>query len=219
MLPELDFGRLEHSAIFPSPLTKYVWPDTDNFNRELVEVILTKEKQNPGLATTNVGGWHSEKNFQHWEEECATLLLNRITSLCAAMLERVIGWSTNINDWNVQAWANINRLGDYNKFHHHIRNANLLSGVYYASTGIEATDRVQPAVITFVDQYRLCGLNKIRAVDTFDVRPEPGLMLVFPSSLTHRVQKHRGSGNRVSVAFNLANKNFTTINYKMKEYK
>jgi uncharacterized protein (TIGR02466 family) len=218
MLPVLDFQHLEHCEIFPASLVKYVWPDSGDLNRELVEVILAKKKENPGIATTNVGGWHSEKNFQHWEDDCVQILLNRIRSLSLTMLE-LIGQPTDISHWNIQAWGNINRSGNCNKFHHHIRNANLLSGVYYVSTGIEPTDKAPPAPIIFVDQYGLFEVNQISSIGTFDVRPEPGLMLLFPSSLTHAVEEHRGSGQRVSVAFNLTNENFTTINYEIKKCK
>jgi hypothetical protein len=35
------------------------------------------------------------------------------------------------------------------------------------------------------------------------IRPEPGLMIIFPSYLPHMVYPHRGGRPRISIAFNL----------------
>jgi uncharacterized protein (TIGR02466 family) len=219
MAPVLDLKRLERTDLFPNTLIKYSWANSDDLNQDLIELILAKEKEDPGIFTTNVGGWHSKKDLQNWEGQCVQLLLDRIRSLGAAMLESLVGQTIDIEHWTVQAWANINRLENCNKFHHHVRNSNLLSGVYYVSTGIEVTDHAAPAGIMFVDQYRPTARDRKEWIDAHYVRPEPGLMLLFPSSLAHQVECHRGAGNRVSVAFNLKNGNFTTINYDLEESK
>jgi hypothetical protein len=51
----------------------------------------------------------------------------------------------------------------------------------------------------------------------FAVQPEPGLMLLFPSSLAHRVETHEGSAERITVAFNLRHERFTTLNYEIEK--
>src|SRR5438128_555922 len=99
MLSALDSMRLERAELFPVTLMKYLWSDSDDLNQALIELILTKEKEDPGISTTNVGGWHSKKNFQHWKGWCVQLLLDRIRSLGAAMLERQVGQTTDMAGW------------------------------------------------------------------------------------------------------------------------
>jgi uncharacterized protein (TIGR02466 family) len=214
----LDLSNLELSELFPVPLLKYFWPDSDDLNTALIELILSKEREDPGISTSNVGGWHSKKDFQRWDAQCVHRLLGRIREVGAAMLERTTGSpKPDMDLWTIQAWANINRLGNCNRFHNHLRNSNLWSGVYYLTTGIVETDKVPKAGILFADQHLAKPLHQDELSGSYCVQPEPGLMLLFPSSLAHKVECHQGSANRISVAFNLKNEQFTTINYELEK--
>jgi uncharacterized protein (TIGR02466 family) len=200
-------------------LLKYLWFDSDRLNEELEQLILSKEKEHRGVSTTNVGGWHSKKDFQTWDGECVKILLSRMLILGQEMIKRVYD-STEpelLADWKIQAWANINRHGHYNKFHTHIRNLNLWSGVYYVNTGLKETDTVQPAGIIFADQHRVEPMNREEFRLRYSIEPQPGLMLLFPSSLGHRVAPHLGTGDRITIAFNLKNSRFSTINYEIEK--
>jgi uncharacterized protein (TIGR02466 family) len=219
-----NLSGLEFTELFPTPLIKYLWPESDDLNRELTRLILSKERDDPGVAITNVGGWHSEKNFQNWDGECVSVMISRMLILCQEMLRRTLG-STDpelFSGWTVQAWANINRYGHYNKFHTHVngfgthnRNLNLWSGVYYVSMGVEENDADQLTRLIFADQHRIEPRGRGEFKKRYFIQPEPGLMLLFPSSLGHRVETHHGTGERITIAFDLRNNKFTTINYEM----
>jgi len=215
----LDSRNLELTELFPSPLIKYFWSGSDDLNKELTNLILSKEKEHGGISTTNAGGWHSKKDFQNWDGECVKTILSRMLILGQEMLGRFTGCTEQemFLDWTIQAWANINRYGHYNKFHTHIRNLNLWSGVYYVSTGVEQTDDVARARIIFVDQHQVTPRERDEFKKRYFVQPEPGLMLLFPSSIGHRVEPHYGNGDRITIAFNLRNSNFTTINYEIEK--
>jgi uncharacterized protein (TIGR02466 family) len=215
----LDISHLELTSLFPMPLMKYFWADSEDLNNSLMQLILSKEKEDSGILTTNVGGWHSKKNFQDWDSESVRVLLNRMLMLGTAMLERITGCvePEMFSDWTVQAWANINRFGHYNEFHHHIRNLNLWSGVYYVATGMADVDIRAKARIVFQDQYGVIPRGRDEFGEKVFVEPEPGLMLLFPSALAHSVERHQGDGDRITVAFNLKNERFTTLNYELEK--
>jgi len=198
---------------------KHLWLDSDELNEELNHLILSKEKEHHGISTTNVGGWHSKKDFQTWDGECVKVLLSRMLILGQEMMKKFYDSSEQelLADWTIQAWANINRNGQYNKFHTHIRNLNLWSGVYYVSTGTEETDNVQSARIIFADQHRVEPMSRKEFRRRYSVEPQSGLMLLFPSSLGHRVEPHLGTGDRITIAFNLKNSRFSTINYEIEK--
>jgi len=83
-------------------------------------------------------------------------------------------------------WLNAMGPGSSTSRHDHAENDECLSGVYYVAAPADSGD------ICFAD-----GPFQIR------VTPAPGLLLLFPPSLLHWVEPHRGRGLRLSVACNL----------------
>ena len=217
MFPEeLEIDKVRLSGLFPIPLLEYLWPASERVNEELSRIILARREQDSGIITTNVGGWHSKKDLQTWGGVSIELLLGRMLRLGQEMVRRVIGCDepSLLGGWTVEAWANINRRGDFNKQHHHIRNRNLWSGVYYVDVGVRHTDTSESARIVFADRNRVEVKNRREFNERYSVRPIPGLMLLFPSALGHQVEVHRGSAERITIAFNLKHDSFTTIKYE-----
>jgi uncharacterized protein (TIGR02466 family) len=219
-----NLSGLEFTELFPSPLIKYLWPESDDLNKELSQLIRSKELEDRGVAITNVGGWHSKKNFQDWDGECVRTIISRVLILCQEMLRRTLAPANSelFSSWTVQAWANINRSGHYNNFHTHVnglgkrvQNLNLWSGVYYVSMGREANNVDHASRIIFADQNRIEPRGRKEFRKRFFIQPEPGLMLLFPSSLGHSVKPHRGTGDRITIAFDLRSNKFTTVKYEM----
>lgn len=213
---EFEIERIE---LFPHLLIKHFWEDSETLNSELANLVLVKEVADPGISTTNVGGWHSKKNFQSWNGECVLTLLRRIRVFGAFMVNEACGTSflTLPADWEIQAWANINRAGDRNKFHTHVRNSNLWSGIYYVQSGTSQMDNEEVARTVFVDQFQPTAKSDEDRRSRFCVDPVPGLMLLFPSSLGHRVEEHVGDSERITVAFNLKHVNFSTLYYDIEK--
>jgi uncharacterized protein (TIGR02466 family) len=212
-----DLKGAQLTEVFPVPILQFYWDDSEWLNTELKELILVKEIQAEGISTTNVGGWHSQKDLHRWEGECVSILMSRILEMNQEFTRRVFNSSDKplIDGWAVEAWANVNRRKDFNKYHHHIRNANLWSGVYYVDLGLKDEDHEQKAKIVFADRHRPEPLNHSECKLRFTIEPRAGLMLFFPSSLGHRVEPHQGSAARITIAFNLKNPGFTTINYQI----
>lgn len=113
--------------------------------------------------------------------------------------------------WDVQGWANVNRLGDYHAPHNH--GWSYLSGTYYVhqplTTGSDA-DRAQdmsPASITFSDprygayRHSLAENPNDQARQTF--HPPSGTLLMWPAPLVHYVHPNHSDDPRVSVSFNV----------------
>jgi uncharacterized protein (TIGR02466 family) len=215
----IDSLKLHFTELFPLPFLKYLWTDSGELNRELKRLILAKEKVDKGVTTTNIGGWHSKKDLQTWNVRSVHTVLSRIRALGDEMVKIYYRSSSPnlLSDWTIQAWANINRFGHHNKFHTHIRNFNLWSGVYYVSNGINKEASASPAKIIFSDQHGVMPLHLEGFGRSFSVEPEEGLMLLFPSALGHRVEAHSGSDERITIAFNLKNKKFSTPNYELEK--
>ena len=47
------------------------------------------------------------------------------------------------------------------------------------------------------------NIDNIRTLSTYNIPPSPGLLLLFPSDLKHKVNKSNDAKNRYSIAFNI----------------
>ena len=114
--------------------------------------------------------------------------------------------------WTLQAWANVNGPGDGNICHYHP--GSFWSGTYYVADGgcaddpslggeFEMLDPRGPAAGMYAPALKFAGEdgNSVGSAET--IRPRPGLLLLFPSWLYHQVRPYRGTGLRISIAFNL----------------
>src|ERR1700751_2083744 len=194
----------EHVAItFGTPVSSYLWPDSDAFNAALSDVIFQKEKADRGIARSNIGGWHSQTDLFLWDADCVRTLKDRVTS-CALDMTRVVTTGEGKRKINLQmyCWANVSRRGHYNSVHDHA--GTTWSGVYYVSGGNPDSNDPFNGKLELLDPR--VGFNVLGGEEGFFggrywVEPLPGLMVMFPSWLKHMVHPFSGSGERISVSF------------------
>lgn len=99
-------------------------------------------------------------------------------------------------------WANISRPGEGHRSHIHPNN--ILSGVYYAKSMAGSGDIVfddpRPQVkVLMPNPKELTPYNS----HEFRVTPKPGMLVMFPSWLMHRVAVNTSDESRVSISFNI----------------
>lgn len=206
-----DPAPVRYTNLFGSPLVARVWEDAASLNDELQESIFAHETANPGLSRTNAGGWHSDSGHLEFCGNAGRQLMRHMYELADEATRRVLteyGHPPRTMRWTLQAWVNVNRSGDYNKVHTHP--GSTWSGTYYIDPGdpppgaehgtpIHFFDPCQGRANTFLPQFVSTSIL---------VRPEPGLMILFPSYLPHTVLPHEGTRPRISVAFNLRKEPF-----------
>ena len=119
---------------FGTPISTYLWPDSDKLNADLKQIILEKEKAEKGVKRSNVGGWHSDADLLVWQVDCIQQLRDRLGAF-ALDLTHLVTTSDGRRKINfkMEAWANVSRRGHYNSVHDHPGAA--WSGVYYVSGG------------------------------------------------------------------------------------
>ena len=105
--------------------------------------------------------------------------------------------------WSVSQYEN-----EYNPQHNHAHCQ--ISAVLYLkipeikSRNIPNKPKVKDGQIEFT----FCNNDNIFTTSSFVLNPEPGMILLFPSSLYHQVYPFLGSGERRSIAFNMVYKIF-----------
>ncbi|HWB48206.1 MAG TPA: TIGR02466 family protein [Stellaceae bacterium] len=194
--------------LFATPLLSHIWADAPELNPLLREAILAHEAGRPGEGRSNFGGWHSETGLLEFCSEAGRRLIGHMHAVveeAARRLHAEFGRPPAPLNWVLSAWANVNRTGDYNQLHTHP--GATWSGVYYVDSGDAAGDG---AALQLYDPNPGRANLFFPELSTANVlfKPQPGLMVLFPSYVPHAVPPHRGTGTRISIAFNVRREPF-----------
>ncbi len=201
-MPELTAAKLTN--LFATPLMVHVWSDAAALNEELRARIFEHQKKSAGEQKTNIGGWHSESGQLEFCGDAGRRLIRHMYEMTDEATRRVLsefGQPLRATRWTLYAWANVNGPGDFNRVHTHP--GATWSGTYYVDTG-EPDDPAAGTPIHLFDpcQGRANLFLPPLVPSSFTQRPEPGMMILFPSYLPHMVFAHRGRCPRISIAFN-----------------
>ena len=194
------YGRIEN--IFSTPLFSHVLEDADSLNAELRDLILERERTTPSAAKSNIGGWQSDVDFLRWGGSAVETLgryLETSAEIATAKLP-LVAPRRNMR-FELTAWAAVNRKGHYNTSHVHPLAT--WSGVYYVDPGDDPEEGLG-AVLEFEHPIQAMVMNFFPGLlpSTLVVRPQAGLLVMFPSSLVHGVRIYQGDRPRVCVSFN-----------------
>ena len=205
-----DTSKLKLQHLFTTPTIEHVWSDADQLNDDLRAVILRKEHESPGENRSNVGGWHSVGNFDQWGGEPGQELIRRIGELVNTATGRyyeLYGGKEPIR-WRITTWANVSRRGDYNRGHVHP--GCTWSGVYYVDAGDAQANDKDSGLLVLVHPVGAATMTFFPGLtpDYHAFKPISGLMVAFPSYLSHEVQPYRGDRPRISIAFNIKREPF-----------
>jgi len=185
-------------SLFPTPLVKVQFDDAAELNAALLREIAARRKAEKGIVRSNHQGWHSEADFFLRKEEGHRELAKRIARAVREATEEMA--ASDPKSWTLgfDGWINVNEPGSYNAPHDHP--GAFWSGVYYVavpakSGAIELIDpRPTPAAQALLQTRMFASAAQ--------VKPKPGLMIIFPSSLKHWVQPNAAAEDRISIAFN-----------------
>jgi uncharacterized protein (TIGR02466 family) len=198
--------------LFSAPVLQCVWKDHESLNENLMNLILAKREETPGVKMSNTGGWQSEKELQTWESPAVPQLIEKINTAVLLLLTERLGEdnASKVGTWHIAAWANINERGDYNTLHNH--SGAFFSGVYYVNAGITDEEHPFSGVITFrnptlaalaVDNLRVSKQLGSIFRSEYSILPQDGLMLLFPGWLQHEVHPYFGNTPRVSISWDV----------------
>lgn len=197
--------------LFPTPIATLAVPNAEAINAALSARILEREKTAPSVKHSNWGGWQSATDFPDWCGEEGKAVLS-VAQKMATNLTCDRGGNPLKIDWRMNAWANVNRAGQGNEFHTHP--GAFWSATYYVLDGGAGADPalggefeiadprgVGPAMLAPNLAIRTPGGQSMGASEI--VRPVAGMLVLFPSWLSHGVRPYEGGEVRISIALNL----------------
>ncbi len=189
---------------FPTPIARYLWPDSDALNAELRRFVLAAERGAAGTPKNVVGGWSSDKALLASTAEPVKALARRIHAMIAAMVRATTTSPREATvKYRLEAWANVLRREGYHNAHNH-PNA-MWSGVYYVALGPAEAERPLSGQLECLDPRAGAAAGTVPGsilTQRCRIAPAPGMMVVFPGFLVHMVHPYFGPGERISIAFN-----------------
>ena len=199
-------------GLFATPVAAVEVPRSEEINAPLQAAILRRRDETPGLQASNAGGWHSDREILDWGAPWAGRIVELAKGVAGQMTADRKGNLVQ-PDWQIQAWANVNTSGHANVAHYH--GGAFWSGTYYVADGgcaadhslggeFEMLDPRGPGPGMYAPHLKFAGEDGASAGASEVIRPKPGLLFLFPSWLTHQVRPYRGTGTRISIAFNLS---------------
>ena len=175
----------------------------------LRQAILARRETDPGMTASNLGGWHSKRDMTDWGGEPARSLARRVMALadrCTVDVGAEPGRERF--RWRAEMWANVSPPGAANAAHAHP--GCYWSAVCHVDSGGEGGggelvlhDPRMPMNRMNAPDLRFRRPGTAAEADEIAIRPEAGLIVLFPAWLTHSVRPYRGEGLRISVAMNL----------------
>jgi uncharacterized protein (TIGR02466 family) len=197
--PQLDALK----PLFYTPLAAFHLPDAGLLNAQLLAEAQALCAISPGQQRSNHNGWHSDDDFFDREEPGCRALQGQILD---AVRQATLGIAPAFNFASqaaqFQGWININGRGGFNAPHTHPGWA--WSGCYYVQVPQGETDR--SGCIEFLDNRTNLQVPSIKDAaclqSKYMVKPQAGMLLIFPSWLSHWVYPNEDDTERVTIAFN-----------------
>ena len=192
--------------LFGSPVRVSQLADQSDLLQSTREALTSEAQQTPGIVRSNMGGWHSVPDLTLRQGAPFAPLMQRIASeidvaVHALARSRGVAVAGSI-DYGMQAWAMVLGHGGYVIPHDHAEAH--FSGALYIDAGDAPNDDASGRIVFTSPSSGAAAIPGLDLFPTnFSVRPETGMLLLFPGHLTHYVHPYRGHRPRVVVSFNV----------------
>ena len=182
--------------LFPTCIHIFENKNFESIKDELVEHVYKRRDKDPeGRTISNIGGWQSRDIVKG----------DKIFSIIGSIICELPVLDDGV-DFNMDCWFNINGKDNYNCKHVHPNSD--FSGVFWLKTPEGCGNIVFESPHNFSSYMEIQSYTEKFKHDsgfTYNClfKPIEGKILIFPSSLQHKVQPNKSNEDRISVSFNI----------------
>ena len=187
---------------FSTPIWTSKINNFEKINKEMNGYISSLHKKDAlGIVKSNFKGWHS-KNFNLQDKEPKEFIESIKNNINNSLND--MNWDLKSQSVNIKSmWAIINEQGAWNQKHHHSNSD--ISAAYYVEAHDNCGDIVfyDPRPARVYKHPISIEPNNLNATVN-SIKPEPGLLVLFPSYLEHSVNPNISNKKRIVISFNLS---------------
>ncbi len=187
---------------FSTPIWASKIEDYEKTNKDMYEYIAELQAKDPeGVSKSNFKGWHS-KNFDMQDKSPNNFIEAIKKNINIALND--MGWDLSTQSVKIKSvWAIINEKDAWNQKHHHSNSD--LSAAYYVAAHENCGDIVfyDPRPAPVHNHPISKSPNNLNATVN-SIKPEPGMLVLFPSYLEHSVNPNLSNEKRIVISFNLS---------------
>ena len=186
---------MEITSLFSIPICEHHYDDDLG---DLEEECIRRSTLDSGRIASNSGGWQSNNIFSDDDFFSEFILeIEKQANNFAKELE--IYQKGKIGN----LWININEYKDYNRRHHHPES--IISGVFYVKVPDKSSVLrfFHPSSDFMVRDWNVDFKCNMYTSSIWEIFPEEGKLLLFPSWLEHEVDQNLSQEKRISISFNL----------------
>lgn len=191
--------------LFDLPVFTFRPDDAGLLNARLRAIIEAERAGSPGIVRSNRGGWHSVPDWAHRSEPAVVELLNLIVdhvAFCTRTLAAERDLTLPPHRWGMQGWAAVLDKGGYMVPHDHAGAD--WSAIWYVDAG-DGDPTSDGGQLVFVNPRPVVGtIAQVLFSTHAAVRPESGMLVIFPGALMHYVEPYDGHRPRICVSCNLS---------------
>jgi len=189
--------------LFPTPIFKYHIEDHKEINSKLIKYIYELKDEDPlGNNHSNMGGWHSQ-NFDIVNSGIPQEFIFKFKDFLKSIVTDELGWKYVKDKARIVAmWAIINNKNSHNIKHNHPNC--FLSAAYYVKAP-KNCGNIQFYEPNEVKTMRYPEVEKYTKYSggIFNIEPNEGDLLIFPSYIYHSVQQNKSDEDRIVISFNI----------------
>lgn len=181
------------TGIFPTPVL------ISSIGREFSKKELDSFKYHAEDSVQNIGNTGSKEKYLFHNDPNLDQLWADCQNLLTCFVDKIYCPATKIEPYITQSWLNYTKE---KQFHHQHKHPNsFISGVLYIDV-----DEQNDKIIFHNEPDSMLSLrpkeyNPFNCVSwTFELKP--GMVILFPSTLSHSVEHKVGTNTRTSLAFN-----------------
>jgi hypothetical protein len=193
-------------SLFATPVSVHFLPVAQDVNAALRPLIA--ERTGPGLRGQ---GWRSDPDIA-WCGEPLQTIYRVVRDLADGATTTRSGGRVTL-EWKIEACVCVRQKGEYREFA--ARPGAYWSGVYYVDDGYAKSDDVAlggeceladprgalPAMVAPQFAFRIPGGQA--AGQTEIIRPQSGMIVLYPSWMMRGERRHDGEQPRVTIEFDL----------------
>jgi len=183
---------------FSAPVFQSEMQGLAGHREHIIERVRELRVEDPGIARSNLRGWHSGLKLHMDGNEHVAWLFRNIKRFTMACIRNFLCNQDPGKLEMMTSWANINSMGSWNMPHMHLPAD--WSGVFYLEVNDEIFQEKGDGDLILIDP--MPAGSMFRRTGTVNLRPRTGLVVLFPGYQMHMVAPHFGETERISVAFN-----------------